>query len=665
MKNLLIIGFLFLTTTKAVSQDVIEKPLPSSLNEVTVYFQGAQLERTSTFSAQKGTKYRFLVQGVETGMIRSSLQLSSPAGFSITQVTDRIKYVETVNHDPETSALNEKISKLKTQLIDQEDFIELVKTQKSMLDENRGLAKTQSGMSVEEWKSGVAFYETKTSELRTRLRDYERKSLTIKAEMQKHIDRLDEITGTAKKQTIEVIIDGVCTESISNGTLRLTYLVPEASWSPKYDLRMIDLDRPLELDVNALVSQSTGMDWSNVKMVLTSEDPFKSSERPTLIKWNPQSGYRPSVKKQNKLVQMSSRAQIQGQIKDNSSGDPVAFANVVLMDGDQMVTGTSTDFAGKYRFKDVPTGTRYTVKASFIGYSNEIRDGVIVNANGTTTVDFRLRPASVSLNDVVKMPGRGAETKVSSISGIQDSDGAVGSIRGTRDGSTDTYIDGVKVRGSYIEGGDVRQASITNKVTRVNYQLKERQTVPSAPDPQTIKVDGLRVGALFEHFSAPVEVDKAFLISKITGWEDFNLLNGPVSIHVDGTYIGESSLYAGRVDDTLVISLGTDSKLIIERKKVDDQSKKPVLGNKITRTKSYRMVIRNKRTAPVRIIVQDQIPVASDKEIEIVLEESGGAKLDSETGILEWDVTIEPGKVWETTFRYSAKHPKDMRVYLD
>lgn len=667
MKNQLLLCILFLSTVCSKAQEITEKLLPSGLQEVTVYFQGAQLERTSSFSAQKGSSYRFLIQGVETGMIRSSLQVSSPQGFSVIQVKDRVKYVETVNHDTEISTRNREVARLKVHLEDQSDKIELIKNQRSMLDENRGLAKTQNGMTVEDWKNGVAYYETMTSELRRKQREYERKSLEIKAEMQKHIDRLDEITGTAKKQTIEVIIEGVCTENVTNGTLGLTYLVPEASWSPKYDLRMIDLDKPMELDVNAIVNQSTGMDWTNVRIILTSEDPFKSAERPVLIKWNPRAGFRPSVKRPNKLVQMSSRAAIQGQVTDQSTNEPVSFASIVLMDGDQVVTGTSTDFAGKYRFKDVPTGTRYTVKASYIGYSNEVKSGVTVYANGTATVDFRMRPASVQLSEfeVERMPSRGASAGMSKAAGVADSDGNIGSIRGTREGSTDTYIDGVKVKKSFVEGRGDSQSSIATKATRVNYVLKEKQSVPSGADPQVVKVDGLKMGAIFEHFAAPVEIDKAFLVARVTGWEDFNLLNGPVSIHVDGTYIGESALYAGRVDDTLMLSLGTDNKLIIARKTMDDQSKRQVLGNKITRTKTYKLSVRNIRKVPVELIIQDQIPVSSDKDVEILLEETGGAILNQETGILEWKVTIDPGKTWETTFRYSAKYPQDMRVYLD
>jgi outer membrane receptor for ferrienterochelin and colicin len=63
--------------------------------------------------------------------------------------------------------------------------------------------------------------------------------------------------------------------------------------------------------------------------------------------------------------------------------------------------------------------------------------------------------------DISKMPSRGTTAAVTSIAGVQDNDGAVGSVRGTRDGSTDTYIDGVKVRGSAsVPQGAIDQVSV-------------------------------------------------------------------------------------------------------------------------------------------------------------------------------------------------------------
>lgn len=163
---------------------------------------------------------------------------------------------------------------------------------------------------------------------------------------------------------------------------------------------------------------------------------------------------------------------LQGTVTDESSGEPVPFANVVVMQAGQQVTGTSTDFDGNYKIKAIKPGNDYVVMSSVVGFTTQEKRGVVIKANQNVFVDFKMS-AGVKLDEVQvieyvvplierdggskntitgdaieKMPSRGANAAVTTTAGVQDNDGQVGSVRGTRDGSTYTYIDGVKVRGS-------------------------------------------------------------------------------------------------------------------------------------------------------------------------------------------------------------------------
>ena len=180
---------------------------------------------------------------------------------------------------------------------------------------------------------------------------------------------------------------------------------------------------------------------------------------------------------------------LQGSVMDATSGDPIPFSNVVVMQQGQQVTGASTDFDGKYKIPALKPGSDYIVRVSSVGYTSQERIGVIVKANQITFVDFKM-VAGVKLDEVVvmeyevpliekdggsamtvfgpglnrvpgmgstgivtgrdieKMPSRGAAEGVISSAGVQDNDASIGSVRGSRSGSTYTYIDGVKVRGN-------------------------------------------------------------------------------------------------------------------------------------------------------------------------------------------------------------------------
>ncbi|MBL4586021.1 MAG: TonB-dependent receptor, partial [Flavobacteriales bacterium] len=164
---------------------------------------------------------------------------------------------------------------------------------------------------------------------------------------------------------------------------------------------------------------------------------------------------------------------VYGTIVDDK-GEGVPFANVAILDAGQPLTGTTTNIDGKYKIKSIKPSNNYTIRASYVGLNTQEQTGVIIKAEQNIEVKFKLTAGEgIRLGEVVKieyivpliekdasakttitgaaiekMPSRGAAAAVTTVAGVQDNDGAIGSIGGTRTGATDTYIDGVKVRGS-------------------------------------------------------------------------------------------------------------------------------------------------------------------------------------------------------------------------
>lgn len=161
---------------------------------------------------------------------------------------------------------------------------------------------------------------------------------------------------------------------------------------------------------------------------------------------------------------------LKGKVTDDK-GEPIPFANVVAELNGNLVTGATTDFDGNFTIKPIAPG-RYTLKCSTVGYTTAQFNGVQVNDSKITYQDFKMTAGvkldeiivkeytvplikkdggsetTVTSEDIVKMPGRTAESVATTVAGVYSQDGEVGSIRGSRGEATDTYIDGVRVRGS-------------------------------------------------------------------------------------------------------------------------------------------------------------------------------------------------------------------------
>ncbi|GMQ81369.1 MAG: hypothetical protein BMS9Abin05_0800 [Rhodothermia bacterium] len=93
---------------------------------------------------------------------------------------------------------------------------------------------------------------------------------------------------------------------------------------------------------------------------------------------------------------LAQSGKIAGRVTD-SPGEPLIGVNVVISG---TVQGAVTDLDGYYTILIVSPGT-YSVRASYIGFTQQTVEGVRVNIDQTTTINFSLPQEAVDLEEVV------------------------------------------------------------------------------------------------------------------------------------------------------------------------------------------------------------------------------------------------------------------------
>jgi len=94
---------------------------------------------------------------------------------------------------------------------------------------------------------------------------------------------------------------------------------------------------------------------------------------------------------------LAQTGQITGVISDSTTGEALPGVNVVIVGTQQ---GTSTGAEGNYTIPDIEAGT-YSLRATFVGYTEKIVQDVSVSAGEATQVDVALAPSAVQLDEVV------------------------------------------------------------------------------------------------------------------------------------------------------------------------------------------------------------------------------------------------------------------------
>lgn len=164
---------------------------------------------------------------------------------------------------------------------------------------------------------------------------------------------------------------------------------------------------------------------------------------------------------------------LSGKVLDKDTKEPVPFVNIIIELGGTQAGGASSDFDGKYTIKPITPG-KYDLKATFVGYKPVMIVGVVIKSDQISFQDILMEStminietfevidykvplidkdktsvgATVTSEEIAKMPNRSANAIATTVGGVFSADGERGSVRGQRSEGTVMYIDGIRVRGS-------------------------------------------------------------------------------------------------------------------------------------------------------------------------------------------------------------------------
>ena len=171
--------------------------------------------------------------------------------------------------------------------------------------------------------------------------------------------------------------------------------------------------------------------------------------------------------------------------------------------------------------------------------------------------------------------------------------------------------------------------------------------------------------ATYKFLSVPKMDKDVFLTAYLMGWEKLNLVPGEANIVYQNSIISKTYINTGGTVDTLIVSLGVDKRVVVDRKKISDKSKDKVIGSTRERTVHFEITVKNQNQSEIAFVLKDQVPVTQTEDIKIIVEEISGAKYDELTGELVWNLKLKPNETKKLDLRYTIKHDKDKTVICE
>lgn len=231
-------------------------------------------------------------------------------------------------------------------------------------------------------------------------------------------------------------------------------------------------------------------------------------------------------------------------------------------------------------------------------------------------------------------------------------------IKGARADGTAYYVDGIRV----TSAGSVPQNAITVATdVNIEYNVTSAYSIPSDNNEHQVELTATTLNALYAYGAVPKLIKDAFVTATVATNDLPQQLNGEAKIYFDGSYIGETFI-SGTTKDSLVLSLGRDKRIQIQRLLLKDFSSKSTTGSQRKELSTWEINVRNTRKEPIQIVIEEQIPVSTDKEIEVKLINNGNAIFDEVTGKLTWILTVEAEKTTSVKYSFEVKYPKDRLI---
>lgn len=280
MKSTIIVALL-LSAGTAFSQ--VEKAVDSKITGVTVFLARAQVTREVKTRLEAG-KTTLVVTGLTASIDQESIQASGKGSFIILGISNRQNYLNEHNLPKGLKMLRDSLDYYQKQLSLEQSQKEILNKEEQMLLSNQRIGGNNQNITVAELKGMADFYRTRLTEIVSSRMKQDEKIKKINARIARINLQINEQNELYSRNTGEILIN-VSAEATTSADIELSYVVHQAGWVPVYDLRAVNSKSPIQVGYKANVFQSTGEEWKNVKLKLSTANPSQSGQKPELYTW--------------------------------------------------------------------------------------------------------------------------------------------------------------------------------------------------------------------------------------------------------------------------------------------------------------------------------------------------------------------------------------------
>jgi len=519
----------------------------SSVDAVTVYPDGASVTRVIAVDLPAGDN-TVVVDDFPLGLDRASLRVEGEADAKLT-----IGAIDAKTPRAESPAdlhdIDKRILALKDERQNLQGAIDAANARRKFAEHfaeaaPAGIGDKGEARPISEWREAFTAVSEEVAAAGTAVRDAERKQ----RDLDREIAKLSSDRAIKPPSKLEVRLD-LAAASATTAKLRVTYNVRNARWTPLYDARLDtgarDRKPALELVRRAEITQTTGEDWSNVALSVS------------------------------------------------------------------------------------------TVRTAQGGNAPELNSLIVQYP----------QPAA---------PMASALTSASPLQSLQRADRGVVALAAPMPMKKTEEQEAVADTGGY----------------QVAFRIQGRVSVGASEESKSLRISTATIVPDLVVRSVPVLDPTAYLEASFHQSEDAPLLPGRIAIFRDGAFVGREQMKPASKDEIVRLGFGADDKVKVERTVVkrNEGSAGLLVATSKTDERSFKTSVRNGHDFPIKVAVDDQLPVSETEDIQVDLLPASTppttTNLRDKRGVLEWAFEAKPGESRDIALAWRVRWPKDKGVVM-
>jgi uncharacterized protein (TIGR02231 family) len=217
------------------------------------------------------------------------------------------------------------------------------------------------------------------------------------------------------------------------------------------------------------------------------------------------------------------------------------------------------------------------------------------------------------------------------------------------------------------EAAQEQEASVDTQGFQAIFRIPGRVSVASNEGAKSFRIATAKLAPDLIVRATPSLDPTAFLEASFKQSEEAPLLPGRVALYRDNIFVGRAPMALTPKDETVRLGFGADDKIRITHAVTrKSEGSAGIISSSKTDEREFRITARSGHDRPIRLVIEDQVPVAEHADIQV--ETLPGTTPPTERdprdrrGVLAWALELAPGEAKEVRLGWRVRWPADKSV---